>query len=73
MKRYGNLSGESGVVAYELAERSIRVRFARSDRIYEYSHASAGPAHVAEMKRLARAGRGLSTYISQHVADRYVR
>ncbi len=73
MKRYRNLSGKSGVVAYALAEDAIRVRFAGSDRVYEYSHASAGRAHVAEMKRLAAAGRGLSTYISRHVADRYVR
>jgi hypothetical protein len=73
MKRYGNLSGESGVVAYAIAPTSIRVKFAGSDRVYVYSHASAGKAHVETMKRLAQAGRGLSTYISQHVANDYVR
>jgi len=73
MKPYRNLSGDSGVVAYACSDDAIRVRFANSDRIYEYSSDSAGAAHIAEMKRLAVAGRGLSTYISQHVADRYVR
>ena len=73
MKRYGNVAGDSGVVAYATTPTSIRVKFQGSDRIYEYSHESAGKAHVERMKRLAETGRGLSTYISQHVADDYVR
>jgi hypothetical protein len=73
MQRYRNLAGDSGVVAYAIAPTSIRVKFVGSDRIYEYSHASAGKTHVDAMKRLAQAGRGLSTYISRHVADDYVR
>ena len=73
MQRYLNLAGDSGVLAYAITPTSIRVKFSGSDRVYVYSHASAGKAHVEEMKRLAQAGRGLSTYISQHVADDYVR
>jgi hypothetical protein len=73
MKRYRNVAGDSGVVAYAITPTSIRVKFLGSDRIYEYSHKSAGKAHVERMKRLAETGRGLSTYISQHVADDYVR
>ena len=73
MQRYRNLAGDSGVVAYAITPSSISVKFVGADSIYEYSHASAGKAHVEEMKRLAQAGRGLSTYISQHVADDYVR
>jgi hypothetical protein len=73
MKRYANLSGDSGVLAYAFTTTSILVRFRGSPRVYEYSDASAGAANVARMKRLAEAGRGLSTFISQHVADRYVR
>ncbi len=71
MKRYLNLSGESGVVAYELRPDAIKVKFRGSDRVYVYSNVSAGAAHVTRMKRLAEAGKGLSTYISQHVHDRY--
>ncbi|MEJ1097507.1 MULTISPECIES: hypothetical protein [unclassified Pseudoxanthomonas] len=73
MKRYLDLSGDSGVVAYELRPDAIKVKFRGSDRVYVYSHASAGATHVARMKRLAEAGRGLSTYISRHVHDRYER
>ena len=73
MKRYLDLSGDSGVVAYELRPDAIKVKFRGSDRVYVYSHASAGATHVAHMKRLAEAGKGLSTYISRHVHDRYER
>jgi len=73
MKRYLDLSGDSGVVAYELRPDAIKVKFRGSDRVYVYSHASAGATHVARMKRLAEAGKGLSTYISRHVHDRYER
>ena len=73
MQRYLNLSGDSGVEAYGLRKAAILVKFRGSDRIYVYSDASAGPAHVARMKRLAQAGKGLSTYISRHVHDRYER
>jgi methyl coenzyme M reductase alpha subunit len=71
MKRYLNLSGDSGVVAYELRPNAVEVKFRGSDRVYVYSHASAGATHVARMKRLAEKGKGLSTYISRHVHDRY--
>jgi hypothetical protein len=73
MKRYLNLSGDSGVAAYALRADAIEVKFRGSDRVYVYSNASAGATHVARMKRLAEAGKGLSTYISRHVHDRYER
>jgi len=39
--------------------------------VYLYTNAVTGERHVAEMKKLAAKGKGLSTYISQHVKDRY--
>jgi hypothetical protein len=72
VKRYLNLSGDSGVTAYELGVDYIVIRF-RSGGPYRYSYARAGQHHVERMKSLAVAGRGLSTYISQHVHDRYDR
>ena len=72
MERYRNLSGESGVIAYELRPGAIVVEFVNRS-IYLYTDASAGAGHIAEMKRRARAGRGLSTYISQVVHDDYAR
>ncbi|KRG68276.1 hypothetical protein [Pseudoxanthomonas dokdonensis] len=71
MQRYLDLSGDSGVAAYDIRTDAIAVRFHNSPRIYVYSHASAGTDHVRRMKRLAQAGQGLSSYISRYVHDRY--
>ena len=72
MQRYANRSGDSGVVAYALGQDSITVKFIGGDR-YEYTEDSAGVEHIARMRERAANGRGLSTYISQHVRDRYAR
>jgi len=72
MQRYGNQSRESGVVAYDIDAGQIIVQFRNGDR-YLYTEDSAGAANIATMQELARAGRGLSTFISQHVHDRYAR
>jgi hypothetical protein len=70
MERYGNVSGDSGVRAYEILPDGIEVQFL-SGEIYFYTVASAGRTHIQRMKRLALQGQGLSTYISQHVKHRY--
>jgi hypothetical protein len=72
MQRYGNQSRESGVVAYDIDAGRIVVQFRNGDR-YLYTEDSAGAANIARMHELARAGRGLSTFISQHAHDRYER
>ena len=70
MQRYANLSGDSGVVAFEAGTDFIRVRFAGGD-VYRYDRSRPGARHLAQMKRLALSGRGLSTYISRHVRTDY--
>lgn len=65
MKRYANLSRDSGVVAYDARPGRIIVQF-QGGETYEYTARSAGAAVVAEMQRLARLGRGLSTFIARH-------
>lgn len=70
MTPYKRLSGESGVMAYAIAARSIRVEFV-DGRIYTYTYASAGRDEVETMKALAQVGQGLSTYISKYVRDAY--
>jgi hypothetical protein len=72
MQRYKNLSGESGVLAYEIGDRSITIRFSDGDR-YLYTDQSAGAENIAEMQRLATLGSGLSTFISQVIRERYAR
>lgn len=66
MTPYISKSGKSsGVSAYEIGKNFITVRFKRSDD-YTYSYNSAGKHAVEAMKKLARRGKGLSTYISQN-------
>ncbi|HXT16160.1 MAG TPA: hypothetical protein VN706_11060 [Gemmatimonadaceae bacterium] len=74
MKRYGNRSGHSGVAFFDDGPDFIKVQFGETDTVvYVYDHVIPGAADVARMKALAVAGRGLSSYISQHVRDRYRR
>ena len=68
MQPYLHDGADTGVTEYEIGNDYIVVRF-RSGRTYRYSHGRAGEVHVRRMKECARAGRGLSTYISQHVHD----
>ncbi len=68
MKKYSRLSGDSGVIAYQLDDEAIRVKFV-DGKVYLYSYASTGRAHVEQMKVLAKSGRGLSAYISKYVRD----
>jgi hypothetical protein len=70
MERYGNLGGDSAVVAYEIGERSIAVEF-RSGSVYLYTYDSAGSHYIEEMKKLAMAGRGLGTFITTVVRKNY--
>ncbi|WP_353554184.1 hypothetical protein [Paraburkholderia terrae] len=70
MKRYRDLSGQSGVVAYEVSDDAITVKFRDGD-VYLYDYATTGLREVEEMKRLAVAGQGLSTYISRYVRERF--
>ena len=69
-RRYGNRDGHSGVASYALVGSGIAVRFV-DGAVYLYDRACPGPMHVARMKALAQAGRGLATYISRRVGRRY--
>ena len=70
MQRYKNLSGNSGIRAYELIGDSIDVEFS-GGAVYRYDYATTGRHKVETMKALANAGEGLGTFISQHVGDAY--
>lgn len=74
MQRYANRSGNSGVEAYRVTADAILVKFVGRDALYEYRGSGrAGAANVARMKALARAGRGLASFISRHAHDLYER
>lgn len=70
MTPYQNLEGNSGVTAYEIKTNSIAVEF-NHDAVYLYTYKSAGKKVIEKMKLLAKAGRGLSTLISQEVKEDY--
>lgn len=73
MTPYENRSGGSGVVSYRLGDDSISIQFLGSDRVYAYTHDSAGEQHVERMKDLAVAGEGLCTYVRRHCIGSFVR
>jgi len=68
MNTYKNTSGNSGVRCYEIGDDFVRVQF-REGTIYLYTYCSAGQKNIEHMKKLAKLGRGLSTFISQDVRN----
>jgi len=70
MEHYKNLGGNSGVIAYEIGEDSIKVQF-RDGALYLYDLQSAGRSNIEHMKELAMAGRGLNSFISRVVRKGY--
>lgn len=72
MTPYANQSGRSAVVAYCIEDNAIIVEF-KGRRRYCYTDRSAGHANVEHMKQLARAGRGLGTFITRNLRDDYER
>ena len=70
MEAYKNLSGDSGVSAYEIRPGYIAVKF-NDGMLYEYTSVSAGAGAILEMQRLARIGRGLAIFINKNVRKRY--
>jgi hypothetical protein len=70
MTRYKNLSGNSGVAAYDFDDdydpETIIVQFTDGS-VYTYTYDSASPEEIETMKVYADAGRGLNTYINQVV------
>ncbi|TRW25165.1 hypothetical protein FMM05_07615 [Flavobacterium zepuense] len=70
MKRYKNLEGHSGVTGYEITPDAIAVQF-NNNAVYRYTYASAGKRVIEKMKQLATAGKGLSTYISRKVKEKF--
>lgn len=70
MEKYSNRSGQSGIVSYQISDDYITIQFmAGKSRLYLYSYSSAGRAAVETMKELARAGKGLHSYIVSRRPD----
>ena len=70
MQMYGDLNGNSGIVAYEIFHDAIDVEF-ESGGVYTYTQASVGDVYFSVMATLANAGVGLNAFINKHVRFRY--
>jgi hypothetical protein len=70
LKPYLSRREKSGVSAYLDGGDFIIVEF-RHEHAYLYNQTEPGRKHVRIMKRLAAAGRDLTTYINQHVRTNY--
>ncbi|HMI08647.1 MAG TPA: hypothetical protein VK528_13945 [Flavobacterium sp.] len=70
MKTYKNLSGNSGIKAYELLDDGLKIQFV-DDSVYLYNVAFNGENVIKIMKALARKGIGLTTYINQEVRENF--
>jgi hypothetical protein len=68
MPVYKNISGDSGIRSYGIGADFIKVVF-KDGGAYTYSFKSAGVKHVSNMINLAVSGKGLTSYINQHVKD----
>jgi len=68
---YKNGNPSSGIANYEILDDAIALEFVGGTHRYIYDAAKPGPIHLDAMIRLARQGRGLATYVSQHVGDHY--
>ena len=71
-RRYKNLGGKSTIVKYELEKDAVNLRFTDNSS-YRFTNQSAGKENIAEMKKLALAGKGLGTFVEKNVKERYER
>ncbi len=70
--RYKNLGGKSTVSRFEILKDIVTVKFTDSS-CYNYSNQSAGVANIEQMKKLAAAGKGLGTFITANLKDKWMR
>jgi len=70
MQKYSGQLRRGGAVAFEIGAEWIDVEFT-SGWIYRFTYNRPGALRVERMKELALSGRGLSTFISRHVKNRY--
>ncbi|WP_413484502.1 hypothetical protein [Morganella psychrotolerans] len=70
MEQYQNRGGDSGVVGFDIENDSITVQF-RDNSLYLYNSIRPGLVEVNHMKELARAGRGLNSYISRTIRKNF--
>ena len=71
MHEYGDRDHDTGVTGYLFVKNGIILKFKSKEEFYLYNYRKPGSEHLANMKKLAMAGSGLSTYVNQHVRENY--
>ena len=66
MKSYENVGGNSTIIAFEIGDDSIKVKF-MDGTVYLFTYRSAGSANVEQMKKYANFGHGLNGFITRFV------
>lgn len=67
MEPYADIGGNSGIIAYQIGQDSIIVKFREGQwTLYTYTYSSAGSSAIETMKRLAQQGHGLNSYIATY-------
>jgi hypothetical protein len=67
MQIYGDTSGTSGIESYLIGDDFISIKFKTKPKVYPYTNLEHTKHHIDQMKVLATRGRGLGTYINQHL------
>lgn len=70
MKPYKNLSGNSGIKAYEILDDGLKIQFVDGS-VYLYNIAFNGENAIKIMKALAKKGIGLTTYINREIRENF--
>ena len=70
MSKYKNLSGDSPIISYEIDLSSITIKF-KGNYSYKYTYQSSGRQNIEKMKKLALSGKGLSSFISRNIKEKY--
>ena len=70
MEPYKNISGHSGIIAFQTGVDEIKIQFVDGS-IYQYTSGVAGNKNIKKMKKLAVSGQGLATFISTTIRTNY--
>lgn len=66
MAFYENQAGDSPILAYEIGDDSITIKY-NNGSVYQFTYHSAGSANVEQMKKYALFGHGLNGFITRFV------
>lgn len=70
METYRNYGGNSDVARFEIAAGAIIIEFmSGTHRHYLFDEVRPGPGHVQRLQVLAITGRGLNSYIAEHLSS----